>query len=130
MTPTEGKLISQEALQTTFQLHTATSIKESTKHPITWPTLSQPFITPIITSVQPQKELLQWHHRLGHMGFKKIQYLMRTGVFANTEATNSLHTSAWKLLPTPFVQHVSLENRDKGHLQAREAQWSRMFKAT
>ena len=27
-----------------------------------------------------QKELLQWHHRLGHMGFKKIQFLMNTGV--------------------------------------------------
>ena len=55
VTPTEGKLISQETLQTTFQLHTPTSIKEPTKHPVTWPTLSQPFITPISTSVQPKR---------------------------------------------------------------------------
>ena len=32
-----------------------TSIKEATRHPITWPTLSQPFITPISTSVQPKR---------------------------------------------------------------------------
>ena len=42
MPPTEGEFISQEALQTTFQLHTPMSIKEPTNHPITWPTLSQP----------------------------------------------------------------------------------------
>ena len=67
-----------------------------------------------------QKELLQWHHRLGHMGFKKIQFLMRTGVLANTEATNSLHASTCKLT-TPFVQHVSLVNRDKGHLHEKSS---------
>ena len=55
MTPTEGELTSQETLQTIFQLHATMSIKESTKHPITWPTLSQPFITPISTSVQPKR---------------------------------------------------------------------------
>ena len=64
------------------------------------------------------------------MGFKKIEFLMRTGVLANKEATKSLHTVHPSLLPTPFVQHVSLANSDKGHLQAREAQWSRMLKET
>ena len=57
MPPTEGKFTSQETLQTTFQLHTPMSIKEPTKHPITWPTLSQP----LSLQSQPQsstKELL------------------------------------------------------------------------
>ena len=67
---------------------------------------------------------------MGHLGFNKIQFLIRTGVLANTEATKVfIHLHA-NLLPTPFVQHVSLANRDKGHLQAKEPQWSRMFKAT
>ena len=48
-----------------------------------------------------QKELLQGNHRLGHMGFKKIQFLMRTGVLPNTEA-KSLHTSACKLTTYPL----------------------------
>ena len=52
---------------------------------------------------------------------------MTTGVLANTEATKSLHTSACKLTTYSFVQHVSLGYRDKGHLQAREAQWSKML---
>ena len=60
--------------------------------------------------------------QIGHMGFKKIQFLMRTGVLANTEATKSLHTSACKLTTYPLCV--------AGHLQAKEAQWSRMLKAT
>ena len=55
MTATEGKLISQETLQTTFQLHTPRCIKEPTKNPVTWPTQSQLFITLISTSVQPKR---------------------------------------------------------------------------
>ena len=31
------------------------SIEEPTRYPITWPTLSQPFITPISMSVQPKR---------------------------------------------------------------------------
>ena len=62
------------------------------------------------------------------MGFKKIQFLMTTGVLANTEATKSPHSSACKLTTYPFVQYVSLVNRVKDHLQAKEAQWSRTFK--
>ena len=68
--------------------------------------------------------------QIGPHSFKKIQCLMRTGVLANTEATKSLHTSTCKPTTYPFVQHVSLANNDKGHLQAREAQWSRMLKET
>ena len=36
------------------------------------------------------------------MGFKKIQFLMRTGVLFNTEAPKSLHTSACKLTTYPL----------------------------
>ena len=103
-------------------------MEEPTRHPIPWP------ISPIHHSnlkLSPaQNELLQWHHRSGHMGFKKIQLLMKTEVLANVEVTKSLHTSTCMHTTYPFAQHLSLENRDKGHLQAKEAQWSRMSKAT
>jgi hypothetical protein len=36
---------------------------------------------------EPQKELLKWHQRLGHLDFKKILHLLRTGVLSNTSAT-------------------------------------------
>ena len=48
-----------------------------------------------------QKELLRWHQRLGHLAFKKIQHLMRTGVLSHTEATRSLHTMSSKLKEMP-----------------------------
>ena len=48
-----------------------------------------------------QKELLRWHQRLGHLSFKKIQHLMRTGVLSNTTASRNLHTAAAKLKTMP-----------------------------
>ena len=39
----------------------------------------------------PSKELLRWHYKFGHMAFKKVQFLMSTGVLAHTQATRSLH---------------------------------------
>ena len=50
---------------------------------------------------ESQKELLRWHQRLGHLEFKKIQHLMRTGVLSHTEGTRSLHTAAAKLKEIP-----------------------------
>ena len=44
-----------------------------------------------------EKELLRWHNRLGHIGMRKVQFLMRTGVLATSEATQCLHTAACKL---------------------------------
>ena len=55
VTPTEDELISKETIQISFQLHSPMSIKEPTNYPATLPTLSQPFITPITTSVQPKR---------------------------------------------------------------------------
>ena len=48
-----------------------------------------------------EKELLKWHYRLGHLSFKKIQHLMRTGVLSNTEASRSLHTASSKIRHPP-----------------------------
>ena len=48
-----------------------------------------------------EKELLRWHFRLGHIGFKKVQFLIRTGVLSNTETSRKLHMSVCKLQNYP-----------------------------
>ena len=45
---------------------------------------------------EAEKELLRWHCRLGHVGIKKVQNLMRTGVLSHSETTRRLHSSASK----------------------------------
>jgi hypothetical protein len=50
---------------------------------------------------EAQKELLRWHQRLGHLAFKKVQHLMRTGVLSHTESTRQLHTAASKIVQPP-----------------------------
>ena len=48
------------------------------------------------------KELLRWHNRLGHIGMRKVQFLMRTGVLATSEATRRIHGAACKLTNLPL----------------------------
>jgi hypothetical protein len=35
---------------------------------------------------EAEKELLRWHHRLGHLSFHKIQFIMQTGVLSWSES--------------------------------------------
>jgi hypothetical protein len=50
---------------------------------------------------EAEKELLRWHYRFGHIGFKKIQFLLRTGVLTQTEASRRLHAAACKVANHP-----------------------------
>ena len=50
---------------------------------------------------EAEKELLRWHYRLGHLSFRKIQFLMRTGVLCRSEANKRLHTAACKITSPP-----------------------------
>jgi len=50
---------------------------------------------------EPEKELLRWHCRLGHVSFRRVQFLMRTGVLSNSESSRRLHTAACKLASPP-----------------------------
>jgi hypothetical protein len=43
---------------------------------------------------EPDKQLLRWHCRLGHSGYRKIQQLMKSGVLSHSQATHGLHTAA------------------------------------
>jgi hypothetical protein len=42
---------------------------------------------------EAEKELLRWHHRLGHLSFRKIQFIMQTGVLSRSESHQLLHTA-------------------------------------
>ena len=50
---------------------------------------------------EAQKELIRWHNKLGHVGYKRVQSLMRSGTLAHSEATRRLHTAACKLTDLP-----------------------------
>jgi hypothetical protein len=52
-------------------------------------------ITPV------EKEWLKWHYRLWHMGFWRIQFLMRSGILAKSHQARSLHTGIGKLTTPP-----------------------------
>ena len=49
----------------------------------------------------PEKELLRWHQRLGHIAFSKVRHLFRAGILSNTEATRRLHRQAVTITTTP-----------------------------
>ena len=46
---------------------------------------------------EPHKELLRWHYRLGHIGLRTVQFLMRSGALATSQSKQSLHTQAVKI---------------------------------
>ena len=48
---------------------------------------------------EPQKELLRWHYRLGHIGLRTIQFILRTGVLASSASMRRLHTAAARIPP-------------------------------
>jgi hypothetical protein len=48
------------------------------------------------------KELLRWHQRFGHIGFRRLQLLMRMGALATSQAQRKLHESCSKLREFPL----------------------------
>lgn len=48
---------------------------------------------------EPEKELLQWHQRLGHLDTRKIQFLLRSGALCQSPSKRSLHMQASKIQP-------------------------------
>jgi GAG-pre-integrase domain len=47
---------------------------------------------------EPQKELLQWHFRLGHINFDSIQLLLRSGALATSKGAKLKHKAAGSCL--------------------------------
>ena len=50
---------------------------------------------------EPEKELICWHCHLGHIGFRKVQFLMRTGVLSQSQRNRKLHMAACKIIHPP-----------------------------
>ena len=50
---------------------------------------------------EAEKELLKWHYRLGHLSFRRIQSLLRSGVFSHSESSRALHRSAYRIRHPP-----------------------------
>jgi transposase InsO family protein len=46
---------------------------------------------------EPEKELLKWHYRLGHIGMRRVQWLFRQGALSTSERTRRLQQAAAKL---------------------------------
>ncbi len=51
---------------------------------------------------EPEKELLRWHQRLGHLSMKRVQWLMRQGILGTTSYSKQLQSSASKLTHGPL----------------------------
>jgi hypothetical protein len=51
---------------------------------------------------EAEKELLRWHYRLGHVGFDRVIFLLRSGVLGTTEASRKLHQSACRIQKMPL----------------------------
>ena len=68
------------------------------------PNVKQPALTNTsnINLTEPEKELLRWHHRLGHVSMKRVQWLFRQGVLATSEKARRLQSSAAKLTHGPL----------------------------
>jgi hypothetical protein len=73
-----------------------------------------------------EKELLRWHYRLGHVGFKKAQFLLCSGVVNKTEESRRLQTTACRLT---YFQNVppanTASNTDIPSLNLRRPQSSK-----
>ena len=50
---------------------------------------------------ESEKELLRWHSRLGHVSFRRIQHILRSGALSHTESTRRLHTASCKIIHAP-----------------------------
>ena len=50
---------------------------------------------------KPEKELFHWHCCLGHIGFWKVQFLMRMGVLSQSQRNQKLHMAACKIIHPP-----------------------------
>ena len=93
--PTKGTVIMQvnpmNNLPTSLSYHYGDTIKATDA------------LTMVISTVdeansnltKPEKELIHWHCRLGHIGFWKVQFLMRTGVLSQSQRNCKLHMVAF-----------------------------------
>ena len=68
-----------------------------------------------INLTSAEKELLCWHQRLGHLGFRRIQFLFRSGVLAHSESARRLQSAACKLTHPPCCAACQFGKQHRRH---------------
>jgi hypothetical protein len=58
--------------------------------------------TQIRTSLSQKRSCCCWHARIGHLSFRKIQFLMRAGTLSRSKSTRRLQVAASKLSHLPL----------------------------
>ncbi|GKY94961.1 hypothetical protein MPSEU_000460700 [Mayamaea pseudoterrestris] len=67
------------------------------------PSPSPPAVAPTNMNLsEADKEILRWHYKFGHIDYRKIQFLMRSGALAPTEGARRLHSSCVRLRSFPM----------------------------
>ena len=69
---------------------------------------------------EPEKELLRWHQRLGHISFRRVQWLMRQGLLSSSTRTRSLHSTACKLSSGPLCTACQYAKQRRNPVYGRE----------
>jgi hypothetical protein len=72
--------------------------------------------------------LLHWHYHLSHLGFRKIQLLMWSGMLSHTQALAVYILQPWRSWHHHIVLLVSSENRLDDHLLERCQVWWRIVR--
>ena len=54
-----------------------------------------------VNLTDPEKELLRWHYRLGHIGLSWVRFLLQAGVLARSQQARELHRRCCKLRRFP-----------------------------
>jgi hypothetical protein len=73
-----------------------------------------------------EKEWLKWHFRLGHMSFRHIQFLMRTGVLAKSQQKRHMHTAVGKLTSPPKCAACQFAKARRKSTSARKYTYARV----
>jgi hypothetical protein len=75
---------------------TGDASQNASNHPSPSHTQSPPWGTVSAVNnnlTEAEKELSCWHFRLGHLSFRRIQFLMRSGALSASESARRLHTA-------------------------------------
>ena len=71
--------------------------RKETKTPLKHPSHTSLMESNNQNLTEPEKELLRWHYKLGHIAIQRVQWLMRQGLLSSSERTRRLHAEASKL---------------------------------
>ena len=75
---------------------------------------------------EPEREILKWHQRLGHISVKRIQWMMRQGLLSSSERTRRLHQAAAKLTHGPMCTACQYAAKSKADFRTNKLKFSNL----